>query len=209
VKPRRSHGRIGLELRGIDVSLRYPRPDDARALFLLASDPEVTRFLSWGPYRNESDAAAWLATLPGRRESGAALEFAIVGHDDEPIGITLVSEFSRRDRRCVVGTWLGRQYWGTSANRHGKGLVARLAFGVLGMERLGAYADLENTRSQFALERIGFVREGVLRSFHWHADRPRDVVTFSLLRSDWERSPLAQIEVRVLGEPPAGFACDS
>jgi RimJ/RimL family protein N-acetyltransferase len=80
---------------------------------------------------------------------------------------------------------------------------------MLGIERLGAYADLENTRSQVALERIGFVREGVLRSFHWHADRPRDVVTFSLLRSDWERSPLAQIEVRVVGEPPAGFACDS
>jgi ribosomal-protein-alanine N-acetyltransferase len=189
--------------------LRYPRPDDASALFRLASDPEVTRFLSWGPYRHERDAAAWLATLPGRRESGSALEFAIVSRDDEPIGITLVSEFSRRDRRCVVGTWLGRHHWGTSANRQSKGLIARLAFGTLGIERLGAYADLENTRSQVALERIGFVREGVLRSFHRHDDRPRDVVTFSLLRSEWERSPLAQIEVRVVGEPPAGFACDS
>ena len=53
-----------LEVHGPNVRLRIPRDGDARRLFELASDPEVTRFFSWGPYEREEDAAAWLATLP-------------------------------------------------------------------------------------------------------------------------------------------------
>jgi ribosomal-protein-alanine N-acetyltransferase len=192
-----------LEVRGAQLRLRYPGPDDAPRLFQLASDPAVTRFFSWGPYRDESEATAWLATLPARRAAGVALEFAVVSKADELLGITALSEFSPRDRRCVVGTWLGRRYWGTFVNRHSKALVAALAFGPLAIERLGAYSDVDNTRSQIALERVGFRREGVLRAFHRHDDKPRDVVSFSLLRSQWRSSTLAQIEATIVGQPPS------
>jgi [ribosomal protein S5]-alanine N-acetyltransferase len=214
-----------LTVSGPRLYLRYPGPDDAVALFALGSDPEVTRFFSWGPYRELAEAQEWLGTLPGRRETGIALELAIVergaveqGAGSEVpggecsgregagvIGITLLSEFSRRDRRCVVGTWLGRSHWGTGANLEVKSLVARLAFERLGIERLGAYADLRNGRSQVALERVGFEREGVLRAFHRHGDEPRDVATYALLRADWPRSPLASVKARISGEPPAAF----
>jgi ribosomal-protein-alanine N-acetyltransferase len=123
-----------------------------------------------------------------------------------PIGITLLSELSRRDRRAVVGTWLGRAHWGTGANREAKALVCHLAFGALGLERLGAYADVRNTRSQSALERIGFEREGILRGFHRHRGQARDVVLYSLLRSDWEGGELARVPVRIDGVPPEAFA---
>ena len=49
-----------LEVRGSELLLRYAREDDAPALFALASDPEVTRFFSWGPYTDESEAAAYV-----------------------------------------------------------------------------------------------------------------------------------------------------
>jgi ribosomal-protein-alanine N-acetyltransferase len=198
-------GTFELTVSGVGLQLRYPRPDDAPALFALASDPEVTRFFSWGPYRELAEVQEWLGTLPARRETGTALELAILDDAAGVIGITLLSEFSRRDRRCVVGTWLGRSHWGTGANLQVKALVARLAFERLGIERLGAYADLRNRRSQVALERVGFEREGVLRAFHRHGDEPRDVVTYALLRVDWPRSPLASVSARVSGEPPAAF----
>ena len=44
------------------------------------------------------------------------------------IGVTGLSEFSLRDRRAVVGTWHGREWWGTGANRQSKTLVLALAF---------------------------------------------------------------------------------
>ncbi len=195
-----------LVVRGPSLALRYPSSRDAPALFALASDPDVTRFFSWGPYRSEREAHAWLTTLPERRASGIALELAVVDNADNAIGITLPSERHQRDRRAVVGTWLGRSYWGTGANRETKALITHLAFGLLELERLGAYADVRNTRSRTALERIGFTREGILHGFHRHDDVQRDVALYSLMREQWTRGELAQLSVRISGTPPRAFA---
>jgi ribosomal-protein-alanine N-acetyltransferase len=194
-----------LTVRGAGLTLRYPRVDDAAALFALGSDPEVTRFFSWGPYLKASEAEAWLRTLPARREAGVALELAIVDDRVGLVGITLLCEFSSRDRRCTVGTWLGRPHWGSGANLKAKALLAQLAFGALGVERLGAYADVQNTRSQVALERLGFMREGILRAFHRHGGKPRDVVSYALLREDWQGSQLAVVPAAIDGDPPSAF----
>ena len=196
-----------LEVRGPQLRLRIPREQDARRLFELASDAEVTRFFSWGPYEKESEAEAWLDTLPARRAEGVALELAVVDPDDWVIGITGVLEISRRDRRAVVGTWLGQAYWGTGANAESKALIAHLVFEALAMERLGAWADVRNPRSQHALERLGFVREGTLRAFHRHGDERRDVISYSLLRDEWQQGELARVPVSVRGTPPEAFSC--
>jgi len=194
-----------MEVHGRRIRLRYPRPDDATALYELARDDEVTRYFSWGPYQAVSESAAWVATLPARRASGVALELAITDLADRPLGITLLSEFSARDRRAVVGTWLGRAHWGTGVNRDAKALIARLAFDTLGVERLGAYADVRNGRSHAALERIGFTREGVLKAFHRHPSGPRDVATYAMLRDEWRVSQLARVTAVVSGDPPPEF----
>ncbi len=196
-----------MEVAGPSLTLRYATPSDTAALFELGSDPQVTRFFSWGPYRSTSEPAAYVERVPAERDRAERLEFVIAGGDDVPIGVTGLTELSRRDRRAVVGTWLGRRHWGTGANREAKALVARLAFDTLGLERLGAYADLENPRSQAALTRIGFTREGVLRRWHRHRDRVHDVILYSWLKEEWERSPLAAVEVAVRGEVPAAWRC--
>ena len=122
-----------------------------------------------------------------------------------PIGVTGLSELSRRDRRATVGTWFGREHWGTGANAESKALVAALAFQRLGLERLTAYTSVGNPRSQTALERSGFSREGVLRAFHRHPSGVHDVVVFGLLRADWEASSLREVPVEIAGDPPATF----
>jgi len=187
--------------------LRYATAADAPALFELGTDAEVTRFFSWGPYTSVDEPAAYIARLAGERERGERLEFLIVDRAGRALGVTGLSEFSRRDRRAVIGTWLGRPFWGTGVNRAAKTLVAGLAFRVLGLERLGAYTDLDNPRSQTALERIGFSREGVLRDWHRHGDQVHDVIVLSWLKREWERSPLAHEPIDVVGEPPAAFRC--
>ena len=151
----------------------------------------------------------WIRSLAGRRASGAALELAIVGADDTPLGIIMLAEFAPRDRRAVVGTWLGRRYWGTGVNAHAKALVISLAFGRLGLRRLGAYADVRNARSQSALRRLGFQQEGVLRDYHRHGGRPRTVALYSLLPADWRASPAAALPARVSGTVPRRFRPDT
>jgi len=195
-----------VELTGPSLTLRYATTADVPALFELGSDPEVTRFFSWGPYTSMIEPAAYIAGLPAERESGERLDFLIVDREDRPIGVTGLTELSPRDRRAVVGTWLGRSHWGTGANRESKGLIAHLAFRMLGLERLGAYADLDNPRSQRALAKVGFEREGVLRRWHRHGSEVHDVLVYSWLLEEWESAPLSKIEVRVSGQPPPAFS---
>src|SRR3954453_2916404 len=184
--------------------LRPPRPDDAAALVALASAPEVTRFFSWGPYEREDEARAYLERLPAQRERGEQLDL-VVCHGGEVIGITGLSESSARDRRGMVGTWFGRAWWGTGVNRESKALVAHLAFRVLGWERLGAYTNVAHERSQAALAALASRREGGLGRWHRHGDAVHDVVMWSLLREEYEGSPLAEVAVEARGEPPAPF----
>jgi ribosomal-protein-alanine N-acetyltransferase len=194
-----------LEVRGRELRLRYASTEDAPALFALASDPEVTRYFSWGPYSHQKEAEAYIRSLAAKRTQGAMLEFVIVHPEDGVIGVTGLSEFSVRDRRAVIGTWHGREWWGRGANRQSKALVLALGFRGLGLERITAWCGTDNGRSQVALERLGFVREGVLRHWHVHAGEPKDVIAYGLLRADWERSELADEPAEIVGRIPTQF----
>jgi [ribosomal protein S5]-alanine N-acetyltransferase len=194
-----------LEVRGPDVLLRYARSADAEPLFRLAADPEVTRFFSWGPYSSERQAADYIGSLVRKRAEGERLEFVIDHRESGIIGVTGLSEFSLRDRRAVVGTWLGREWWGSGANRQSKTLVLALAFAGLGLGRVTAWCSTDNGRSQKALEGLGFVNEGVLRRWHVHNGEPEDAISYSMLREEWEAGKLAGEPVEIVGRIPAQF----
>jgi len=66
-----------VQLTGPTLTLRYAEPADAAALLRLASDPEVTRWFSWGPYTSEDEPRAYIERLAGERERGERLDFVI------------------------------------------------------------------------------------------------------------------------------------
>jgi [ribosomal protein S5]-alanine N-acetyltransferase len=194
-----------LTVTGPSLTLRYAEREDAPRLLELGGDADVTRFFSWGPYARVEEPEAYIASLAGKRERGEMLEFLVDHRAYGPIGVTGLSELSPRDRRATVGSWFGRDHWGSGANLESKALVAALAFETLGMERLTAWANTRNGRSQVALERVGFRREGVLASWHRHGDEVHDVVVFGMLRAAWETSRLREVPAAVEGTPPAPF----
>jgi ribosomal-protein-alanine N-acetyltransferase len=189
-----------LEVRGPTLTLRPPAPEHVPGLYAIARDPEVTRWFSWGPYASEDEPRRWVAAAAARREAGDRLEL-VVEREGVPLGVTTLMELAPRDRRAMVGTWLGREHWGTGVNAESKALILHLAFETLGLQRVGAYSEVRHERSQRALEKVGFRREGVLRAWHRHADGPHDVVIFGLLRDDWH----SDVAVDVRGEPPAAW----
>jgi ribosomal-protein-alanine N-acetyltransferase len=197
-----------LEVRGPTLTLRYPTADDVPALLELGSDALTTRWFSWGPYTDASQPLGYIEGLAAKREDGTLLDFLVVHHEHGPLGITGLSEVSARDRRGTVGTWFGRRWWGSGVNRESKALVAALAFEHLGFNRLTAWANTRNGRSQTALERVGFRREGVLRGWHVHESGVHDVVVFALLRAEWKASALREVPAEVSGPVPERWRLD-
>lgn len=194
-----------MELRGPTLTLRPPTSADVDALFVLGADPEVTRWFSWGPYVTRAEPAAYVQRAAERMAQGVQLDLLMVHAEHGPVGVTGLSEWSMRDRRAVVGTWFGRAWWGSGLNEESKALVMHLAFAVCRLQRLSAYADTRHARSQAALEKLGFVREGVLRGWHRHGDTQKDVAFYGLLRAEWEASALRAVPCEVRGDVPEAF----
>jgi [ribosomal protein S5]-alanine N-acetyltransferase len=192
-------------VRGPQLSLQVLRADHAEALFELGRNPDISRFFSWKPYEVVDEAAAFIDSLTRQRETGERYELGIFAGEEELLGITGFSDVSHRDRRAVLGTWLGRPHWGSGANRDSKALVLALGFRCLGLLRVTALVSPQNVRSVAALQRLGFVHEGVLRGWHVHGGVPRDVAVMRMMRDEWERTPLAEAPVSIEGEPPPQF----
>jgi RimJ/RimL family protein N-acetyltransferase len=119
---------------------------------------------------------------------GAEIPFAIIdGEADRPIGSTRFIDIRRPDRGLEIGwTWLAARTHRSAANTEAKYLLLRHAFEDLGALRVQLKTDGRNERAQRAIERIGAVKEGVLRRHRLMWDGVfRDTVYYSVLDSDW------------------------
>ena len=74
---------------------------------------------------------------------------------------------------------------GTGFNRRVKDMMLKRAFGC-GIRRVEFRVDKRNGRSQAAMEKLGAVREGVIRAdrITW-TGHLRDTVLFSILKDEW------------------------
>lgn len=83
-------------------------------------------------------------------------------------------------------TWLHPRWYGSGVNRRMKLLMLAHAFEGMGLARVQIRTDIRNGRSQRAIEKLGAVREGVLRK---HMRRPdgslRDTVMYSITDDEW------------------------
>jgi RimJ/RimL family protein N-acetyltransferase len=105
------------------------------------------------------------------------------------IGATRYLDIRSEHRGLEIGgTWYAVEHQRTGVNTECKYLLLRHAFEVLGCIRVQLKTDSLNERSQRAIERLGAVHEGVLRSHMIMPDgRRRDSVYYSILDSEWPR----------------------
>ncbi|WP_217639570.1 GNAT family N-acetyltransferase [Flavobacterium noncentrifugens] len=84
-------------------------------------------------------------------------------------------------------TWYGKNFQGTSLNKHCKYLLLEFAFEILGMERVEFRADANNAKSVAAMKSIGCKVDGILRSNMptFESDVRRDSIVLSILKSEW------------------------
>jgi len=168
-----------------EITLRPVTADDLDLFEREFSGPEGT-----GPYQ-------WFGF---GSPAGLRRQFAETGLLGPEGGVLSVAEAGRTVGRVewFAGNW-GRPAtsacWtlaiGLVPAAHGRGigtqaqrLLAEYLFDHTRVERLQAWTDCANLAEQRALEKAGFVREGVLRSAQWRAGRWHDQVIFSMLRAE-------------------------
>ncbi|MGJ3198186.1 GNAT family N-acetyltransferase [Peribacillus frigoritolerans] len=122
------------------------------------------------------------------REQGSEFPFVIFDKDSGKIvGSTRFLNISIPNRNLEIGwTWLSPTVWRTKINTECKYLLLKHCFETIGTIRVQLKTDSRNVRSQQAMERLGAVKEGVLRN---HVVMPdgylRDSVFYSIIDQEW------------------------
>ena len=114
------------------------------------------------------------------------------------VGMTCYLDIRPKDRGLEIGfTWLTKSLHGSPVNPECKYLLLRHAFEQQNAWRVQLKTDGRNKQSQRAIEKLGAVREGVLRK---HMIMPdgyvRDTVMYSITSDEWP-SVKSRLETRL------------
>ncbi len=159
----------------------------AEGLAAVAGSDEIWRLLPTA-VRTIEEMRAWVGQALAGAQSGQELPFVQIDRaTGAPIGSTRIMDIRPEHRAAEIGyTWLGRDWWRTHMNSEAKFLLLSYLFETAGCQRVTLKTDLLNVRSQRAIERLGAVREGVLRKHMIVQEgRSRDSVYYSILDDEW------------------------
>lgn len=158
---------------------------DAEALFEAATE-SVADAHPWLPWCHPgyalADARAWVEQQVAAFAAGLELDFAIVDPGGRFLGGCGVNQIV--NRRGNLGYWVRSSETGKGIAATAARLVARWAFENTDMERLEILVAVDNRRSLRVAEKVGAVREGVLRRRLCNEGTIHDAVVFSLVRGD-------------------------
>ncbi len=132
-------------------------------------------------------ASAWPAYLADALRPEFVAWATVDATTGRAIGSSRFGDIAPEHGRVEIGwTWIAPSHQRTAVNTEAKLLQLAYAFDDLGATRVALKTDGRNERSQRAIERLGAVREGVLRR---HIRLPdgylRDTVYYSILAEEW------------------------
>lgn len=164
--------------------IRRPRMSDADDIFdNYASDPEVTRYVTWRPYEYRSEIAPFLQSRLARWDSGEEYSWVLtLPSEDRVIGMIGCRV---REHAADIGYVIGQNYWGRGYVTEAAKAIVNWASSLESIYRVWAVCDIENKASSRVLEKVGMQREGILRRYIVHPNispEPRDCFVYAKVR---------------------------
>ena len=166
--------------------LRKPVPADAEGIFTAyATDPEVTRYLTWRPHASIDTTEALVEQYLERWRTGEGEQaFMITGkaRPEMPIGSIGITFDGHA---AEVGFVLACACHGRGVMTEALQCLLTHTIALPGVWRVSAFCDTENAASARVLEKAGMAREGCLKRlavFPNLSDTPRDCLVFALVR---------------------------
>ncbi|MEK5080009.1 GNAT family protein [Solibacillus sp. FSL W7-1436] len=171
------------------IKLRPVQLSDIEAITNAADDERIWEHMSVTLLSREA-VQNYIGNAVKERDKGISYMFAVIDKKtDTIVGCTSFLDISFPHKRLEIGaTWYNPTVWRSAINTNCKFLLFQYCFEVLKLNRIQIKTGHENYRSQKAIERIGAVKEGVLRN---HMIRKegiiRHTVMYSVILEDWEK----------------------
>lgn len=177
-----------LPLRTERLVVRDFRPGDAESVHRYGGDPEVARFMDWGPNTPE-ETEAFLARSIEAQAPWPRLDFGLgIELEGEVVGSIGLHLRDGPNRTAETGYCLRRDLWRRGVISEAARALLDVAFGTLGLHRVFATCDVRNSGSFGVMEAIGMRREGLLRQDRQVKGAWRDTLLYAVLADEWRPS---------------------
>jgi RimJ/RimL family protein N-acetyltransferase len=182
-----------MEIKPVTLAGRFVRleplsEEHVSGLAAVGMEDSIWQFMPYGLMHSEEDIRRWVRRVLAHAAEGTDLPFAAIDLASGCVaGATRYMEIRPAHRGLEIGgTWYGAAYRRTHVNTECKYLLLEHAFEQLKCIRVQLKTDSRNERSQRAIERLGAVREGVLRNHLILTDgHVRHSIYYSILDSEW------------------------
>ncbi len=177
-------------LQGKYVYLQHLHPDHISDLMDLAKDERIWEFTKTLLINDEYEEQfeKYIGNALDPQFTGGQSSFVIYESGTEKIiGMTRYYKLEPAQKRTSIGyTWYIPEVWGKVHNKECKLLMVQYALEKLEFQRVEFEVAHQNIRSQKAVEKIGAVREALLRKHGVHADGTfRHTCVFSIIDDEW------------------------
>ncbi len=167
--------------------LRRFSADDADAMYRnWASDPEVTRFLTWPAHSSVAVSRAVLDAWVSSYSQENYYQWAIVlkEHGSDPIGSISAVNMNDDVAKVHIGYCLGKDWWHRGIMSEALKAVMGFFFDEVGANRIECRHDPRNPRSGMVMKTCGMKYEGTMRSSDRNNQGICDACWYALLRSE-------------------------
>ena len=143
--------------------LRRARQEDAQPMFKnWASDPEVTKYLTWPTHENVETSRYVLGLWMDGYEKADFYQW-IITLDGTPIGSISVVNCDDTIRKAEIGYCIGKNWWHNGFTSEALQAVMDFLFNEVGVNRIEARHDPRNPHSGGVMQKCGMTYEGTFR----------------------------------------------
>lgn len=166
--------------------LRRFRVEDADDMYNnWASDPEVTKFLTWPTHESVEVTRELLKGWVSKYEDDTYFNWVMEDIETgNAIGNISAISFDEKTEAAEIGYCMSRAYWGQELMPEALKAVMDYLFDEVGVNRVAACHDSNNPKSGRVMDKAGMKLEGTLRAAGRNNTGISDKVYHSMIRSD-------------------------
>ncbi len=178
-----------LESADTHIAMKPLEYKDAICISDLGSDLEIARVTAEPgkfpyPY-TVSNAVSFIAYSIDKMQSKSEFNFGIHDQDGALMGVFGIFNLNYSAKKCEIGFWLGKKFWGKGFGSEGVKMLLKFSFGNLGMNKVYARVFSDNLKASSLLERLGFKLEGNLKDEIRFGKKYKNVLIYSILSRDY------------------------
>ena len=166
--------------------LRELKESDWSSVLEYASDPEVVKYMDWGP-NDKSQTEEFIRRSMQAQQERPRMHYNLaitLRTDLKLIGSCGINVSNPDDREGWIGYCLNKSFWKKGyATETAKALV-EFGFRDLNLHRIFATCDPYNSASARVLEKAGMLREGHLHEYKWSKGKWRDSYLYALINKE-------------------------